>query len=98
MRIALAQINYHIGDFDNNVIKIKSAIDKARKSMADVVVLAELAVCGYPPRDFLEFDDFISKSEAAIKSIAEVCHGIAAVVGAPSVNQAVKGKPLHNSA
>jgi NAD+ synthase (glutamine-hydrolysing) len=97
MRIALAQINYHIGDFENNVARIKSAINKARKMPADVVVFAELAVCGYPPRDFLEFEDFIRKSEAAIKSIAEECKGIAAVVGAPSLNLAPKGKPLHNT-
>ena len=98
MRIALAQINYHIGDFENNVARIKSAIEKAKTMPADVVVFSELAVCGYPPRDFLEFEDFIRKSETAIKSIAEVCRGIAVVVGAPSVNLALKGKPLHNSA
>jgi len=97
MRIALAQINHHIGDFENNVARIKSAIKKARVLQADVVVFAELSVCGYPPRDFLEFDDFIRKSEAAVKSVAEVCHGIAAIIGAPSVNQASKGKPLHNT-
>jgi NAD+ synthase (glutamine-hydrolysing) len=97
MRIALAQINYHIGDFENNVARIKSAIEKAKEMPADVVVFAELAVCGYPPRDFLEFEDFIHKSEIGIKSIAEVCKGIAAVVGAPSVNLASKGKPLHNT-
>ena len=98
MRIALAQINYHIGDFENNVARIKSAIENAKKMPADLIVFAELAVCGYPPRDFLEFKDFIRKSEAAIKSIAEVCRGIAAVVGAPSLNLAPKGKPLHNTA
>jgi NAD+ synthase (glutamine-hydrolysing) len=98
MRIALAQINYHIGDFDSNVARIKDAIEKAREMPADVVVFSELAVCGYPPRDFLEFDDFIRKSEEAIRSIAEVCHGIAVVVGAPSRNLALKGKPLHNTA
>ena len=98
MRIALAQINYHIGDFEHNVSRIKSAIEKAKKMPADVVVFAELAVCGYPPRDFLEFDDFIRKSETAIMSIAEVCRGIGAVVGAPSLNLEPKGKPLHNTA
>jgi NAD+ synthase (glutamine-hydrolysing) len=98
MRIALAQINYHIGDFENNVARIKSAIEKAKNLPADVVVFAELAICGYPPRDFLEFDDFIRKSQIAIESIAHVCKGIAVIVGAPSLNLAPKGKPLHNSA
>jgi NAD+ synthase (glutamine-hydrolysing) len=98
MRIALAQLNYHIGDFENNIAKIKSCIEKAKHLPADVVVFSELAVCGYPPRDFLEFDDFISKCQEGIQSIATVCKGIAAIVGAPSVNPSQKGKPLHNSA
>jgi NAD+ synthase (glutamine-hydrolysing) len=70
MRIALAQINYHIGDFKGNVSKIKAAIRQAKSQMADVVVFAELAVSGYPPRDFLEFDDFIRKCYSSIESIA----------------------------
>ena len=98
MRIALAQINYHIGDFESNVAKIISHIRKAKELPADVVVFSELAVCGYPPRDFLEFNDFIRRSQNAIEAIAAECKGIAAIVGAPSVNLADKGKPLHNSA
>lgn len=98
MRIALAQLNYHIGDFENNVTKIKACIEKAKNLPADVVVFSELAVCGYPPRDFLEFDDFISRCREAVLSIATVCNGIAAIVGAPSVNPSEKGKPLYNSA
>ncbi|MCX6250684.1 MAG: NAD+ synthase [Bacteroidetes bacterium] len=98
MRIALAQINYLIGDFDGNVAKIKTAIQKARYQLADIVVFAELAVCGYPPRDFLEFDDFIRRCYVSIESVAEECQNIAAVVGAPSINPASSGKPLYNSA
>ena len=98
MRIALAQLNYHIGDFENNVSLIKETIRKAKSLQADVIVFAELAVCGYPPRDFLEFDDFIQKSRTAIDSIASECHGIAAIIGGPSVNPAEKGKPLYNTA
>ncbi|MCX6245306.1 MAG: NAD+ synthase [Bacteroidetes bacterium] len=98
MRIALAQLNYHIGDFESNVARIRSVIKKAKGEPADVVVFSELAVCGYPPRDFLEFDDFNSRSQKAILSIAKECHGIAAIVGAPSVNPFEKGKPLYNSA
>ena len=58
MKIALAQLNYHIGNFENNISKIKDAIAKAKKQHADLVLFAELAISGYPPRDFLEFDDF----------------------------------------
>ena len=98
MRIALAQLNYHIGDFENNILQIKSFIRKAKSMPADVVIFSELAVCGYPPRDFLEFDDFISKCHEGILSIAEETRDIAVIVGAPSVNPADKGKPLYNSA
>jgi len=98
MKIALAQLNYRVGDFEANVAKILDAIEKARSAKADLAVFAELSVCGYPPRDFLEFDDFIRRCERAVVTIAAECHGIAAIVGAPSVNPAEKGKPLYNTA
>jgi NAD+ synthase (glutamine-hydrolysing) len=98
MRIALTQLNYHIGDFENNISRIKSYINQAKRLPIDLVVFSELAVCGYPPRDFLEFDDFISKCHEGILSIAKECHDIAVIVGAPSVNPSRKGKPLYNSA
>ncbi len=98
MRIALAQLNYHIGDFEQNISRIVSAIQRAQSEQADLVIFSELSVCGYPPRDFLEFDDFIHQSDEAIHRIAASCDGIAAIVGAPSVNKAKKGKPLFNTA
>jgi len=98
MRIALAQLNYHVGDFDANVSRITETIHKARAMQADVVVFAELAVCGYPPRDFLEFDDFLHRCENAVTQIAVETRDIAVIIGSPSVNKALKGKPLHNSA
>ena len=98
MKVALAQLNYHIGNFESNVSKIKSAILKAKNSGADLVVFAELAVSGYPPRDFLEFDDFIDKCKLAVEDIASHCRGIAAIVGAPTKNPEFQGKDLYNSA
>jgi NAD+ synthase (glutamine-hydrolysing) len=98
MNIAIAQLNYRIGDFDGNVAKIIEYIDKARKMQADIVVFGELALCGYPPRDFLEFDDFIRQAQAGIKKICEATKGIAAVVGCPTVNPEKEGKDLFNSA
>ena len=98
MRIALAQLNYIIGDFDLNTAKIIETIEKFKQKGVDLVVFAELSVCGYPPRDFLEFDDFIQKSYKAVESVATHCTGIAAIVGAPSHNPDAKGKNLHNSA
>lgn len=98
MKIALAQLNYHIGDFDSNVSRIRKAIQKAKEMQAGIVVFAELAVCGYPPRDFLEFDDFLHRCDNAITRIAAETMDIAVIIGSPSVNNAIKGKPLHNSA
>ncbi len=63
MKIALAQLNYTIGAFDENVNKILSAIRKARQSGAELVVFSELAVCGYPPLDLLEHRTFIEKCD-----------------------------------
>jgi NAD+ synthase (glutamine-hydrolysing) len=98
MRIALAQLNYIIGDFDLNTSKIIETVEKCRNAGAELVVFAELSVCGYPPRDFLEFNDFIEKSYYAVDTISKHCIGIAAIVGAPSRNPDIKGKSLHNSA
>ena len=59
MKIFLAQQNYHIGNFEDNATKIIDGINKAKQVGADLVMFSELSVCGYPPRDFLEFNDFI---------------------------------------
>ena len=98
MKIALAQVNYLIGDFEGNTRKILEHIQRAKNQSADLVVFAELSICGYPPRDFLEFDDFIRCCYEQVQLIASHCTTIAAIVGAPSVNPNAKGKPLYNTA
>jgi len=98
MRIAFAQLNLVIGDFDKNVAAILSRIRKAKEEKARLVVFPELAVCGYPPLDFLEFGDFLRRSQDAIQQLAKECHGIAAIVGGPSPNPVPEGKNLFNSA
>ncbi|HPS63339.1 MAG TPA: nitrilase-related carbon-nitrogen hydrolase, partial [Bacteroidales bacterium] len=98
MKIALAQLNYRVGDFDTNVARILETIGRAKGMQADLVVFAELSVCGYPPRDFLEFGDFLHRSEEAVAAIAAECTGIAAIVGAPTANPSSKGKRLYNTA
>ena len=98
MRIALAQQNYHVGNFAHNTHKIISAIEEAKAAGADLILFSELSVCGYPAGDFLEFTDFISKCRESIEEIATHCVGIAALVGAPEVNPVRDGKDLFNSA
>ena len=98
LKIAIAQQNYHIGNFDYNTQKIIAGINQARQQGADLVVFSELSVCGYPPRDFLVFDDFIRKSRAAIDTIAAQTEDIGVLVGAPERNPVAEGKDLFNSA
>ncbi|WP_158797235.1 NAD+ synthase [Pedobacter sp. L105] len=98
MKISLAQLNYHIGNFESNTKKIIEHIALAKAEGADLVVFAELAVCGYPPRDFLEFDEFISLCEEAAVQIAEHCMGIACIIGLPVRNDFIAGKDLYNGA
>ncbi len=97
MKIAVAQLNFHIGNFDGNVKKMLKAVATAKKQGADIVCFSELATCGYPPRDFLEFDDFIRLADEAIQTLAKAAKGIAIVVGSPSKNPVIEGKDLYNS-
>lgn len=98
MKIALAQQNYHIGNFEENLNKILAGIRWARGKGADLVMFSELSVCGYAPRDFLEFNDFIEKCYAAIDVIRQETADIAVLVGAPDRNKIREGKDLFNGA
>ena len=99
MKIALAQLNVIIGDFDHNYNKMADAIDEAVGEQADLVIFPELAVCGYPPRDFLEFSDFVDRSLKVVQDLAKHAgYRIAVVVGSPTLNPDPEGKDLFNSA
>ena len=98
MKIILAQQNYHIGNFESNTQKIIDAIVLAKQWGGDLIVFSELSVCGYAPRDFLEFDDFIDKGYASIDVIKEYADTIGVLVGAPDRNPVREGKDLFNAA
>ena len=98
MKIALAQLNYHIGNFEANTAKIIDHINQARDNGADLVVFAELCVCGYPSRDFLEFNEFIELCDESAKKIAAACTDMACIIGLPTPNKKPQGKDLSNSA
>src|ERR1700743_155808 len=98
MKIAIAQQNYHVGNFEANTRKILEGIERAKSAGADLVIFSELSVCGYPPRDFLEFDAFIAQSYAAIDRIREHADTIGVIVGAPARNPVREGKDLFNAA
>lgn len=98
MKITLAQLNYVVGDFEGNASKIITTINDAKKRKCDLVVFSELALCGYPPLDFLEHKYFIDRNQCYIDKIASGCKGIAIILGAPNLNNNSKGKNLFNSA
>ena len=98
MKIALAQQNYHIGNFEANTQKMIDSIEKAKKQNADLIVFSELSICGYPPRDFLEFEDFINKCYETVDRIKQHADTIGVIVGCPVRNKSGKGKELFNGA
>jgi NAD+ synthase (glutamine-hydrolysing) len=98
MKIALVQQNYHIGNFEYNREKIIEGIARAKEGGADLVVFSELSVCGYPPRDFLEFDDFLSRCYASVEAIKQHTEGIGVILGSPAPNKDPRGKDLFNAA
>lgn len=98
MQITLAQLDFIIGDFEGNTDKIIAAVAEAKKAGSDLICFSELSICGYPPRDFLEFEDFIRRCKLAVEQIATHSHDIGIVVGVPVVNPIPEGKDLYNSA
>ncbi len=98
MKIALVQLNYHIGNFSSNAQKIIEHIKTAKANGAQLAVFSELSICGYSPLDMLEQTDFIEQCNHALLQIAQQCSGIAAIVGAPTPNNQPRGKNLFNSA
>src|SRR5688572_22384801 len=98
MKIAIAQLNYHIGNFEGNLQKMLKATAEAKGKGADLVVFGELATTGYPARDFLEFRDFIRLAEETIDQLREASEGIGIIVGSPTINPFHEGKDLYNSA
>ncbi|RXK81894.1 NAD+ synthase [Filimonas effusa] len=97
MKIVLAQQNYHIGNFERNTEKIIQAIATAKTQGADLIVFSEMSICGYPARDFVEFNDFINKCYDSIDRIKEHADGIGVLVGSPARNNR-SGKSLFNAA
>jgi NAD+ synthase (glutamine-hydrolysing) len=98
MKICIAQQNYHIGNFEQNTEKILGAIEAAKNQGADLILFSEMSVCGYPARDFVEFEDFINKCYQSIDVIKQAADTIGVLIGSPARNPNIKGKDLYNSA
>lgn len=99
MKIALAQLNYIVGDFGFNRTLMLENIMKASRSGVDLIIFSELSICGYPPLDLLERKIFIERSTKAIQTLAsEMPDDIGVLFGAPEINDQKEGKLLFNSA
>jgi NAD+ synthase (glutamine-hydrolysing) len=98
LKVALVQLNPHVANIEENSNKIISYIHQAKLKGVDLVVFPELSICGYPPMDFLNFNEFVNNCNYAINKIAEGCTDIAAIVGGPLVNPLPEGKDLYNAA
>ena len=94
LRVALAQINLVVGDFNFNADKIKQHLKQAKKMGADVVLFPELAVTGYPPEDLLLKESFLKQCDKNLKKISRYTKGLTAIIGFAEK----KGKAIYNSA
>ncbi len=98
MKIVLAQLNYHIANFSDNLKRIEGEVKRAEQARADMILFSELAICGYPPQDLLEHRSFIEDCETALKQVAQMSNHTAILIGCPVINPGKEGKLLFNSA
>jgi NAD+ synthase (glutamine-hydrolysing) len=84
LRIAIAQLDFFVGDVEGNAGRVLAATARARDGLgADAVVFPELALAGYPPDDLILRPDFLAAVETALKALADQVHGIDVIVGFP---------------
>jgi NAD+ synthetase len=97
MKIALAQINTTVGDLTGNEKKILAAYDLAVRDGADLVVLPELAITGYPPRDLLLRENFVAGNLAVLERLAQATGKTGLVVGYVGRNETRPGRAVTNA-
>ena len=100
MKIALAQINPTVGDFEGNRRLVLEALAAAEARGAALAIFPELALCGYPPKDLLERPAFTEAARASLDALAAARAGgtTAALVGFPERGETAEGRGLYNSA
>ncbi len=97
MKIALAQINPTVGDFEYNLSKILHNISLAENEYADLIVFSELVLCGYPPKDLLLKRQFVDDCYKYLNILKDkISSNILVIVGFPEINKE-EGKPLFDS-
>lgn len=100
MRVAIAQLNPVVGDIAGNIRQLEAALKQACGQQADLLVLSELFITGYPPKDLLELPWFIQKAESALQDIARLSHDYrcAILVGGLIRSQRPAGRGIYNCA
>jgi NAD+ synthase (glutamine-hydrolysing) len=100
VKLALAQINPTVGDFEGNRRLVLDAVAAAEARGAELALFPELALCGYPPKDLLERPAFIEAARASLDALAAALAGrkTAALVGFPERGDSSAGRGLYNSA
>jgi NAD+ synthase (glutamine-hydrolysing) len=98
MKIALGQINTKVGDLKRNTDLIIENIEKAKTNGIDLIVFPELSICGYPPRDLLDFRCFAEDNLKYLDKIREVSSGIGVICGYIDINREFTGKKFFNAA
>jgi NAD+ synthetase len=100
VKIALAQINPTVGNFKGNIEKIVAVSRRAAARGARLTVFSELAICGYPPADFLEKPSFLARCQAAVDELAEATRELptAVLAGVALAAPPETGKPAVNAA
>ncbi|GEJ59508.1 NAD+ synthase [Anaeromyxobacter diazotrophicus] len=100
-RIALAQVNTTVGDFAGNAARIRAAAELARGAGASLVLFPELALSGYPPRDFLDVPEFLERAGRTLRELAEPAdwsRGLALVIGFPEAPPGAPPPGVYNAA
>ena len=98
MKIGILQIDLTVGDFAGNSVKILKSYEKVVREGADLVLAPELGLCGYPPRDLLNREDFLKAHDRALRGLAEKIGKVPILIGGIEKFRGKDGRPLHNVA
>ena len=98
MKIGVLQLNFTIGDFAQNAEKVRAAYEQAVRKGAELCVGPELGLCGYPPRDLLNREDFLASHDRSLKKLAQAIGKAPLILGGIEKTKKRDGRPLHNAA